>query len=165
MRAQYWNMMTQKKYHLFYLSYHLNLYVKIERWLNIFLAIVSTGSLVGLFACEEYQKVLAAILALAQIVTAARPYFPFAKRIKDLDKGITLLTKVYSSIEKEWNDINIEDIDDSKINDILYKFAKEWDDVDAEILKKDSLPFIKKFYEKAAEENERYFKNMFGGEN
>lgn len=164
MREQYWTMMTQKKFHLFYLGYQLGLYVRIENWLNIGLAIVSTGSLIGLFAWEGGQKLLAMILAVAQIVTAARPYLPFEKRIKELDKGILLLSDVYSDIEKKWNEINIEGIDDSEINDIYYSYLKKWDKVDGEILKKDSLPYVENYYKKAGEENERYFLNLFGGQ-
>lgn len=84
----------QKKYHLFCLWYHLNLYITLDRWMNIFLAVISTGSLVGLFTSDTYQKLLAVVLALTQIITAVSPYLPFEKRIKQLDKGISLLTKL-----------------------------------------------------------------------
>ncbi len=163
MREQYWTMMTQKKYHLYYLGYQLGLYVRIENWLNIVLAVISTGSLVGLFAWEGGQTLLAVILAIAQMVTAARPYLPFERRVKELDKGILLLTKVYADIEKKWNEINIDGIEDSEINDLYYIYLKQWDEVDGEILKKDSLPYVEKYYTKAGEENERYFANLFGG--
>lgn len=163
MKTQYWAMMTQKKYHLFYLGYHLNLYVKIDRWMNIILAVISTGSLVGLFTSDTYQKLLAVILALTQVVTAASPYLPFEKRIKELDKGIALLTQAYTAIEKDWNTINIEDSNDAEINEKLYEHVRKWEDIDGEILKRDSLPFVEKFYNKAADDNERYFNNRFGG--
>lgn len=163
MRAQYWVMMTQKKFHLFYLGYQLGLYVKIERWMNVILAIISTGSLIGLFAWDEGQKILAIILALAQIVTAARPFLPFERRVNELDKGILLLNRVYSDIEKKWNEINIEGVEDSQINEFYYNYLKQWEEVDGEILQKDSLPYIEKYYTKAGEDNERYFINLFGG--
>ena len=163
MRQQYWTMMTQKKFSLFYLGLHLQVYERIERVLDITLAIISTGSLAGLFICEECQWFLTVVLALAQVVTAARPYLPYANRIKELDKGILLLKQIYLEIEKTWNEISISDVEDMEVNKLRYKYEKKWEDIDGEILKNDSLPRKEKYIGLASEENERYFANLFGG--
>ena len=47
---------------------------------NDLLAIISTGSLGTLLVTDEVQRVLIIILALAQIVTVAKPYLPFQNR-------------------------------------------------------------------------------------
>ena len=76
MAYRYWSMMTDKKFALIYLGLHYHKNVQIERLMNIILAIISTGSLGALLFFDQHQYILTIILALAQIVTAARPYLP-----------------------------------------------------------------------------------------
>ena len=163
MKERYWSLMTQKKFALFYLGCHLHKCVLIERCTSIILAVISTGSLAGLIFNEKSRVVLTCILALTQIFTAAKPYLPFERRLKELDRGIPLLNMVYMDIEKDWNRIFDEDPSEDDINKIYYKHAKKWDEIDSEILKGDVLPFNKKYEESANAEKDRYFENMFGG--
>lgn len=50
-----------------------------------------------------------------------------------------------------------------EINEKLYAHVGKWEDIDGKILRRDSLPFVERFYNRAAEDNERYFSNRFGG--
>lgn len=163
MTERYWRMMTDKHFHLIYLGLHHHRNVIIERWLDIILAVISTGALGALIFCEEMQIILTVILALAQIVTAARPYLPFRNRMNALDKGICHLNIIYYKIESNWNKIVVSEMDDAEVNSLYYDFLKEWDKVDSNILKRDSLPRKKKFIEQASQENKEYFSIMFGG--
>lgn len=52
---------------------------------------------------DEAQRVLIIILALAQIVTAAKPYLPFQNCMNEIDKGLVTLNLIYNDIEKEWD--------------------------------------------------------------
>ena len=163
MAERYWHLMTDKKFALIYLGLHYHRNVKIERWLDIILAVISTGSLGALFVLDEYQFVLTVILALAQVATAARPYLPYQYRVKELDKGITLLNALYNEIEKKWFLISDGKLSDDEINELYYKYLKKWDELDSEILKKDSLPRRKNMINIAQEEKNQYFEVMFGG--
>ena len=156
--------MTQMKFHLVYLGYHYHRYITIERWTNIILAIVSTGSLAGLFT-SSFQKIWAIILVLTQVITAAKPYLPFSTRIKELDKGISSWSIIYNEVEKQWKDVSTGIYDDNKINEIIYDYEKKWNTVDAGVLKGDSLPRIKKYIERADKEKNLYFETVFGGSN
>ena len=160
---RYWAMMTDKHYQLVYLGLHHHLNVEIERWLDIILAVVSTGALGALIICDDLQIVLTMILAVAQVITAARPYLPFRNRMNELDKGISHLSILYYKIESKWNKIAAGEMNDDEINSWYYDVLKEWNEMDSQILKKDSLPQKKKFIERAKEENEQYFNVMFGG--
>lgn len=156
--------MTQMKFHLIYIGYHYHRNICIERAINILLAIVSTGSLAGLF-WTSYQKIWAIILVVTQVVTAAKPYLPFSTRVTELDKEITSLGIIYREVEKKWKDVFSGAYEDNEINEIIYDYEKKWDAVSAEILKGDSLPRKKRFIEQADKENHRYFESMFGGSN
>lgn len=160
----YWNKMTQMKFHLIYIGYHYRRNICIERVINILLAIVSTGSLGGLFL-TSFQKTWAIILVLTQVLTAAKPYLPYSTRITELDKEITSLGIIYSEVERKWRDVFSGKYDDNEVNEIIYDYVKKWDAIVAENLKGDSLPRKKKFIEQANEENHLYFESMFGGIN
>jgi hypothetical protein len=155
--------MSDKKFHILYLGEHHHRCITIERFINIGLAIISTGSLGGFFLWNTVQMLWATILVLAQVVTAIKPYLPYAKRSQEIEKSIIELTTIYEEIEEKWNDIYKDKIDDDDINTLYYQFCKKWDKADAKYLVDDSLPRIEKFVNKASKENELYFKNTFGG--
>lgn len=163
MIQRYWNKMTQMKFHLIYLGYHYHRTTTIERWLNIILAVISTGSLAGLFLSYSTQKIWAIVLILSQAITAAKPYLPFESRIRELDKGIGALDVVYEEVEEQWNKVLSGIYDDSKINELIYKYEKQWDKIDATMLIGDSLPRKKRLIEMADKEKNQYFELMFGG--
>jgi len=151
------------KFHLIYIGYHYRRNVCIERAINILLAIISTGSLAGLFN-STYPRFWAAILVITQVLTAAKPYLPYSMRITELDKEITSLGIIYNEVEKGWRNVFTGTYSDSKINEIIYDYEKKWEAICAEILKGDSLPRKEEFIKLADNENHRYFEALFGGE-
>lgn len=165
MKQRYWFFLTQKKYTLFYLAEHLNESIRIERYMNIGLAVISTGSLAGLFAWPAAQFFLTIILALAQIVTAARPYLPYEKRVSELEKGISALNVVYAQIEEQWDTISGDELSDAEINELYYKYEHMWNEIDSKLLKADMLPVKQAIKDKAEEAKNNYFSVMFGGQN
>ena len=164
MAYRYWSMMTDKKFALIYLGLHYHKNVQIERWMNIILAIISTGSLGALLFFDQHQYILTIILALAQIVTAARPYLPYQYRMQEIEKGLLALNDLYNDIEEKWLSIASGKLTDEEINNIYYSSVRKWDELDSKILKKDSLPRRKKFIKQANDEKEMYFTVMFGGD-
>lgn len=164
MVKRYWCMMTQKKFTLIYLGKHYHRNVKIERWMNTILAVVSTGSLGALLFLDQHQYFLTVILALAQILTAARPYLPYQYRMKEIEKGLFVLNSLYCEIEEKWLSIASGKLTDEEINTIFYTYMRKWDELDAKILKEDSLPRRKKLVTQANDEKDKYFEVMFGGD-
>ena len=144
---------------------HYHRSVVIERWINIILAVISTGSLAGLFISPSTQKIWACLLVFAQVLTSAKPYLPFSKRVQDLDKGIAALEVVYEDCEREWVDFSEGKITESEARIAIYKYEKKWNSIDASILKEDSLPRNEKLIKIADIEKNRYFENVFGGNN
>ncbi|SKA70315.1 hypothetical protein SAMN02745111_02003 [Eubacterium uniforme] len=162
LEEKYWTMMTQKKFDLIYLGHHLHRNILIERYINVFLAITSVGALSGLVILNDYKKIISIILALSQIITAAKPYLPYSNRVKDLDKSIIGLTTVYNEIEDYWDRIVIEKICESDINKMYRKLQNKWNDIDNKFLNGDSLPRIQKYIELSEKERNIYFKNYYG---
>lgn len=163
MKKRYWRFMSEKKYYLEYIGLHHHRNVVIERWLNIFLAVISTGSVAAFFAWEKYAWIWGTIIILSQAVTAAKPYLPFYNRINELDKALIVFGSLYDKIEEKWYTIQNDNLSDEKINKLLYKYNKQWNKEDAKYLIKDSLPRKEKFVKQADDQANNYFELTFGG--
>ena len=160
---QYWKFMFTKKYELIYLGMQRHHYIQIERISNIVLAIISTGSLTSLLITKELKIILAIILALAQIYTAAKPFLPFESRSRDLGAEISALAVLYSRIEKEWHLVSQGLLSDEDINNKKYEYMEEWEKIDCRFFQYDSLPRNEKMRDAATQEAILYFKQSIGG--
>ena len=160
---RYWRLMVHKKFHIIYMDLHHNRCVTIERYISLVLAVISTGSLAGLFISRDMQYFLGILLAIAQIVTAAKPYLPFQNRINEIEKDLAGLNLIYMDIEKDWLIISNGELTEKEINEKYYYYDKKWFDYDNKYLQRDSLPLNEKIREKATKEMNNYFDSHFNG--
>ena len=163
MYDQYWDFMFTKKYELIYLGMQRHRYILIERISNIVLAIISTGSLAGLLITGELKVLLAVLLGLTQIYTAAKPFLPFESRSRELGAEVSALTVLYSRIEKEWLLVYEGKLSDEEINNKKYEYMEEWVRIDSQYFQNDSLPRNEKMRDAATQEAILYFKQSIGG--
>lgn len=161
MQKRYWEFMVQKKFHIIYMGKHLSKCICIERWLNISLAIISTGSLAGLFITKQLQLILGIFLAISQIITAARPYLPYANRIKEIEADIAGLSLIYTDIEKDWYYVSNGQLTEEEINTKCYEYNKKWSDYDGQFLQNDSLPRNESIRDEATKDTNEYFGKLF----
>lgn len=162
MRERYWKWMADRKFSLLYMDFYHGKSVRIDRSYDIILAVISTGALGGLFITESLQFVMAGILVVAQIVSAARPFLPYCKRIERLGKGIYILTQQYNVIESYWHSVDNGQLSDEQINEIYYDLKNKWDKTLQEVLCGDDLPVRKNCIKLAQKECNTYFKSLFG---
>ena len=155
-------MMQNRKHDLIYMDLYYGRSIKIERAIDVALAVISTGALGALFIAKTGQEVFAYILAGAQIVTAARPFLPFSRRIDEIGRGLYVLTQQYNDMESYWDKVNRDKLDNEEINDIYYEQKNKWDKTLWEILKGDDLPVKNRYIKKAAKETQVYFVSIFG---
>lgn len=153
--------MAQKKFHIIYMGFHYSRCVRIERCISIILAVISTGSLAGLCITKEMHFLLGLLLAIAQIVTAAKPYLPYQKRISEIEMDLAGLNLIYTDIEKDWFFVANGDLTEEEINEKCYQYSMKWMDYDNRFLQNDSLPLDEKMREKATEEMIKYFESQF----
>lgn len=162
MRERYWYWMSDRKFSLLYMEFYYGRSIRIDRIYDIVLAIISTGALGGLFIIESSQHVLTGVLAVAQVISAARPFLPYNKRIERLGKGLYVLTQQYNAIESYWCAIDNAKLPDERINEVYYDLKNKWDKTLQEVLCGDDLPVSKKCIKMAQQECDTYFKSMFG---
>jgi len=158
---QYFNLLTQTKENIFYLSEYIQ---SCETWnwrLNIFLALASSSS-IGAWAIWQELKLLWAILiALSQVITAIKPLLRGEKRLKFLYPLRRELELIYLEMEKGWYDVSEGKLTEQEIYESRCEFKAKIEEAIYNNLKSNSLPKNKLFIERSKIETETYFNNQF----
>lgn len=161
MQERYWSMLTNKKYELIYINKYYAQCVKVQRGINIILALTSSGAIAAWAIWDKYPLLWSLIIAISQVVVAVKPLLPFEKRIIDINDLNLTLTGLYADIESKWFYIADGYYSEQEINDLYYGFDKKWTDMETKCFKYDSMPLINKLKNVANIEKENYFKNNF----
>lgn len=102
MREKIWYKLLDTKFQAYYFEELVTHYQKIERRLNIFLAIASFGSVASWAVSNKYEILWASIVAASSIITVIKPYFPFHKYINEVNKTATQLQNLNLDLERLW---------------------------------------------------------------
>lgn len=164
MQSRYWNTMTQYKFNLCYYSEHYKLCILINRCITIILAVFSSGAMAAWIAEEKIGFFCGLIIVLMQVLSVVNEFLPYKKRIQDLSEMITKLSSIYDDMESEWFNVASGEIENKQINEMLYSYKKKWSNATNKYLVVDSLPENEKIISKANEDKDKYFYNMFSGD-
>lgn len=160
-QAQYFNLLTQTKEHIFYISEYIQS-CEIWNWrINIFLALVSSSSIGAWAVWQELKIVWAVFIALSQVITAIKPLLRGEKRLKFLYPLRRELELIYLEIEKEWYNVSEGLLTEQEIYINICDFKTKIEEAIHSNLKSNSLPKNNKFIKKAKIETETYFTNNF----
>jgi hypothetical protein len=83
-QERYWTQLKHLKTHIFYCHFYALHTDKIDKGLNIFLALTSSGSIAAWAVVKDHAMLWACIIAASQIVTAIKPFLPYRQRAKAL---------------------------------------------------------------------------------
>ena len=81
-----------------------------------------------------------------------------------MSEMITKLSSIYDDMESKWFTVASGEIENKEINELLYSYKKKWSNTTNKYLVVDSLPENEKIVSKANEDKEKYFYNMFSGD-
>lgn len=129
MREKYWAFYTRTRFELFYFYEYLN---DSYRWLSLlesFLAVASCGSIAAWAVWNKVPLLWGIIIAVSQVITAIKQYFPYGKRIQALNNLIPRLDMLLSQIDHEWFKVDNGELSDDKINDVIFGFKRECADM------------------------------------
>lgn len=161
MQEKYWYYMVQIKSSLFYLDIYAEESYKWDRRINAFGAIASSSSIAAWAIWEECSYVWGFIIALSQVLTAVKGYFPFAKRLKLLKPFIDDLKVIYLKMEYEWYRVAGGELTEKEINTLLYAHKKDVSAIEGKYLKDDVLIENKNYMHIANNKTSIYFENNF----
>jgi hypothetical protein len=161
MQELYWNKMTDKRYQLIYINEYYDQCIRIQRMINIFLAVTSSGAIAAWAVWKGFPVIWAAIIAVSQVITAVKPYLPYEKRIDGLYDIINQYTIICNEMEAKWFYVSKGLITEEQINEQITQCEKRWTDVGAKSLKGDNIPADDRLAEIAEEKKNSYFEINF----
>ena len=157
MRDKYWAYYTRTKYELQYFYAYLNDSYKWLKYIESFLAIMSSSSIAAWAIWSEIPFVWAFIIAVSQVVTALKQYLPYSKRIQALNGLLPKLDNVLNRIDHNWFNVENGQITDEQINDLIFNFKKECADLSNKHLTGIYLPERDDLRKSAETETECFF--------
>jgi hypothetical protein len=100
-----WATFCNMKYKGFVFSLLVNRYQKLDRNVNIFLALASSGSIAAWAIWKDNPLLWSSIIATSQVVTTIKPFFPYYKIIKELNSRCYKMDLLNIEYERFWNKI------------------------------------------------------------
>lgn len=161
MQARYWRLLTDKRYKLIYINEYSDQCIKLQRMINVFLAITSSGAIAAWAIWKDYPFIWAGIIAISQVITAIKPYLPFEKRIEVMDEIIVQFTRLCNEMEAKWFYIANGTMTEEQINELYYDIEKRWTDIENGSLRGDSIPADPRLAAIANKKKDEYFDLLF----
>ena len=156
-----WATLNDLKFKGYYLRFITDRFQKWERNLNIFLALTSSGSIAAWAIWDINPLIWAVIIALSQVLTVLKPYFPYFRYVKELNAKCLAIENLNLEVEHLWFRIQNSLIEESQALERYYEIKKEIVHVtsfDDETIFSDS----KKAKNQANEKMRIFLKNQYG---
>jgi hypothetical protein len=160
-QQRYWRELDQLKVHVTYLELYQESTIKIDRRINMFLAITSSGSIGGWVIWQHLSWLWAGIIACSQVCTAVKGYLPFSKRVKSLQGITNELESLFLLMESKWYDISEGKLTEEEIHLLHMKYKEQRRSIIQKHLGADPLPEKDKLLEKAKVLSKSYFTNFY----
>ena len=102
MRNQIWNTLQNSIYKSFVIEELIAFYQERERWTSIAIALASSGSIATWAVWSRYPMLWGGIIALSQVLSFIKPYFPYNKYLNELEEKKNFALKVNLDFERLW---------------------------------------------------------------
>ncbi len=160
-QERYWRELTQLRIHIYYLEIYQGEDEKKEWWLQVLLAVTSSGSIGGWALWNEFGFIWAFIIAVSQVVNAIRHLLPFQKRIKALSGLTRELEELFLHAEREWYNVGEGRLANEEIHQAQMEIKDRKRQYHDRHMKAMYLPERSKYLEIAEEKARTYFKNFY----
>ncbi|KUO30543.1 hypothetical protein AVO52_18080 [Vibrio cholerae] len=160
-QERYWREMDQLKVHVLYLELYLEKTINIDRAMNMFLAIASSGSIAGWVIWQPLSFLWGAIIAVSHAINAIKPYLPYAKRLRALHSASNELESVFIAMESEWFNVAEGQLTSEQIHSLQMKYKEKIRQISQKHLSSSALPENEKLLVKAKSTAKNYFDNFY----
>ena len=148
-QERYWQELYDLKVHTSYLEIHLSNSESIDKNINIFLSIASSGSIASWAIWKEYEFIWAFIIVLSQFINAIKPFLPYGTRIKALSKSLREMELISLECEEKWFYIANGEKTEEEIHKLRFEFKGKKQKIISKYFSKSILPTNKKYLEEA----------------
>lgn len=162
-RDMVWNSLADYHFKASVMGYAIQRFQKIDRGLNVILALASSSSIAAWAIWKEIPYVWGAIIALSQVIQTVKPYFPYSRYIKELnDKGKKLQT-VNLRFEILFYEIDYSTVKDKDFAKEYFALRKEAEEI-CFFNTDSSFSFTDSDIQKAEQETAHYLKQNYNVE-
>lgn len=166
LQQRYWEQMVDYKFGLYYNDLYFREYIKINRWIEGILAVLSCGAVATWGLWQKHQFLWATIVMLTQVAKVINDFLPYKSRIKLLSELNCKLMTIYENMELEWFKVSSGDMDNKVINSKIYDYRRQWQKAENDYFKEDTIPDDnKKLLDKADKLTDIYLEQFRGDEN
>jgi len=100
-----WATYCNMKYKGYLLELLVEKYQRLDRNVNIFLALASSGSIAAWAVWKTNPLIWSAIIATSQVITTIKPYFPYNRITKELNSRSLKLNLLNNEYARLWNKV------------------------------------------------------------
>jgi len=124
-----WAMFCNMKFKGFIFGLLVMKYQKLDRNVNIFLALASSGSIAAWAVWKDYPFLWSSIIAFSQVIMAIKPFFPYHKVTKELNSRCLKMELLNIEYERLWNKIQRGKLTDDNIEQYYFDFNKTYAEI------------------------------------
>jgi len=125
MKIQLWSTLCNLKFKEYCIGLLISKFQKLDRNINIFLALASSGSIGAWAIWKEYPMIWGSIIVVSQIVSTIKPYFPYNKYVKELNERYLKIEYINIELEQLWYKYSKRKVNDDQANELYVEIRKE----------------------------------------
>ena len=161
MQKKYWSYLVQIKAWIYYLDIYVEKSFQWDRRIKVFGAVASSSSIAAWTIWKEWSYICGVIIAVSQVLTAIKDYFPFGRRLKILKPFIDELKILYIKIEYDWFKVAEGEVTEKEINQLLFDYKKQFSEIESKYLNEEILIENLEYRNLADQKVTKYFENNF----
>lgn len=124
-----WNSLADYYFKASVMGFAIQRFQKIDRWLNIVLALASSGSIAVWAIWKKIPYVWGAIIALSQVIQTVKPYFPYSRYIRELNEKNKKLQAVNLRFEMLFYEIDYGMANAEELSTKYFALRKEAEEI------------------------------------
>lgn len=125
MKEKIWATLNNVKFKGYCIDLLIDRYQKIDRNINIYLAIASSGSIAAWAIWDKFPMIWGVIIASTQVITVIKPYVPYFKYVKELKDAVLKIENLNIELERLWYYSNSKKISLEEIEIRYFEIKKE----------------------------------------
>jgi hypothetical protein len=125
MKKKIWATLNNVQFKGYCLDLLIDKFQKIDRNINIYLAIASSGSIAAWAIWDQFPMVWGIIIASTQVITVVKPYIPYFKYVKELKGKLLKIENLNIELERLWYYYTNKKISDEEIEARYFELKKE----------------------------------------
>lgn len=129
MKTKIWNDLARTQYRINYTNLLIEKFQNYDLLVNVFLAIATSASIGAWVVWNEFPLVWASIIAISNIVTVIKPYFPYSKYIKTLNDKYILAQDLFLTYERVWYQIEKAKLTEDEIAEKYFELCKRQNEI------------------------------------